>query len=399
MNFKNIKTYVFFIAIFLLLYGFKIIFPEVNFVWKGEAFHSALEAAESFLAFLIAFILLLNRKTKKDMLFFWPAIGFINIGVINFFHSIVAPGNAFVALHSLAFFAGGVFFSLVLFEQFSVKCAQKKFLVPMFVVLAVVLSLLVINSPIKIFTMIDAQGEFTSLAVYFNVAAGVLFLIASLKFLQLFNRYQDSRFLRLVYCSYLFALGGLTFKYSIIWDDKWWLWHGLNGAAFIGMLLLIVEDYFSRNKIAQHLAKFPEENPDPVMRISKEGKIIYANKASDKVLEFWNVKRQQEVQEEIQDEIKRAFSEGKTIIVKETINSQKFSFYFTPVVGADYVNVYGREVTGIYLAQESLKAKVEELEKINKVMVGRELRMKELKREINILYEKLGMPKIEENKE
>ena len=35
------------------------------------------------------------------------------------------------------------------------------------------------------------------------------------------------------------------------------------------------------------LAKFPEENPTPVMRIFKDGKILYNNKASMVLLDSW----------------------------------------------------------------------------------------------------------------
>ncbi|MDZ7762823.1 MAG: hypothetical protein U5K00_00125 [Melioribacteraceae bacterium] len=52
-----------------------------------------------------------------------------------------------------------------------------------------------------------------------------------------------------------------------------------------------------------------------------------------------------------------------------------------------------RDVTERLLAEETLKEKLNELEKFNKVMVGRENKMIELKKEINELCAKLDIPK------
>ena len=37
----------------------------------------------------------------------------------------------------------------------------------------------------------------------------------------------------------------------------------------------------------QSLARFPSENPNPVLRLTQDGKILYANKASSPLLDFW----------------------------------------------------------------------------------------------------------------
>ena len=36
------------------------------------------------------------------------------------------------------------------------------------------------------------------------------------------------------------------------------------------------------------LSRFPAENPNPVMRVDREGKLLYANQASQPILEVWN---------------------------------------------------------------------------------------------------------------
>ena len=38
----------------------------------------------------------------------------------------------------------------------------------------------------------------------------------------------------------------------------------------------------------ENLAKFPSENPNPVLRIAKDGKVLYSNKAGEQLLSKWN---------------------------------------------------------------------------------------------------------------
>ena len=41
------------------------------------------------------------------------------------------------------------------------------------------------------------------------------------------------------------------------------------------------------NMPVNSLGKFPEENPNPVMRLSQQGKLLYCNKASQALLYCW----------------------------------------------------------------------------------------------------------------
>ena len=59
----------------------------------------------------------------------------------------------------------------------------------------------------------------------------------------------------------------------------------------------------------------------------------------------------------------------------------------------DYIEGFIMDITQRKLAETELKQRMEELEKFNRVMVGRENRMIELKRDINELLMKLGQPK------
>jgi hypothetical protein len=59
---------------------------------------------------------------------------------------------------------------------------------------------------------------------------------------------------------------------------------------------------------------------------------------------------------------------------------------------ARQVAIFGYDITERKQAEEALRAKNEELLRFNQAAVGRELRMVELKRQLNELYRQMGKP-------
>ncbi|MCX6266941.1 MAG: hypothetical protein NTW16_06220, partial [Bacteroidetes bacterium] len=69
----------------------------------------------------------------------------------------------------------------------------------------------------------------------------------------------------------------------------------------------------------------------------------------------------------------------------------------TPYLGLnnEWLGVHGvtRDITDRKITEEALKQKAKELERFNSLMIGRELKMIELKKEINELLENDDKPK------
>lgn len=58
-------------------------------------------------------------------------------------------------------------------------------------------------------------------------------------------------------------------------------------------VMAMVRDITERNRAGEEiksLAKFPAENPNPIMRITKDGEIIYANEGSSPLRKTWECK-------------------------------------------------------------------------------------------------------------
>ncbi|MHC4316747.1 MAG: GAF domain-containing protein [Planctomycetota bacterium] len=105
----------------------------------------------------------------------------------------------------------------------------------------------------------------------------------------------------------------------------------------------------------KNLARFPSENPSPVLRISKDGVILYANEASGSLLAEWGCKVGQTAPESWCRTVSDVFASSSYQRVEAEHADRVFAFVVAPVPEADYVNLYGRDITerkGIAARQE-----------------------------------------------
>ncbi len=94
------------------------------------------------------------------------------------------------------------------------------------------------------------------------------------------------------------------------------------------------------------IAKFPEENPYPVLRISQNGTILYANPSTVSLLQDWNCTIGQSAPGFLCQIIADTFH-MKAIKKDIEINHRDriFSFTIVPVADTSYVNLYGVDIT------------------------------------------------------
>lgn len=96
----------------------------------------------------------------------------------------------------------------------------------------------------------------------------------------------------------------------------------------------------------ESLAKFPSENPNPVCRISKDGTLLYSNNACNPFVDELGCAVGQRVPESVHSFITEAFrSKDTRVFDVERKNGQVVSFVVAPILGSDYANLYGLDVT------------------------------------------------------
>jgi len=120
---------------------------------------------------------------------------------------------------------------------------------------------------------------------------------------------------------------------------------GADGQPRTSMLVRDITERKLAEKEILNLSKFPTENPYPVMRLGLDGRILYANKASEVLLNTWDRRVGQVVPEEWREYLVEAFGSGSNKVVEIECSGQIFSCVLAPIQDAGYVNVNGRDIT------------------------------------------------------
>ncbi len=115
----------------------------------------------------------------------------------------------------------------------------------------------------------------------------------------------------------------------------------------------------------QNLTSFPNENPNPIFRISGEGKILYANLASKYILDKWETGVGRVLPEMFSKNISCVFELQKSLEVECRVSGQFYSFVINHVQDKDCVNVYAQNITEKKKAEEALLHAKDEAEKAN----------------------------------
>jgi len=118
-------------------------------------------------------------------------------------------------------------------------------------------------------------------------------------------------------------------------------------------------DVTARKKVEEQierLAKFPDENLNPVLRISKDCTILYANNSSSVVLETWQRKVGQRLPDDCCKRAQEALSSGKVSTFEFTCHDGRvFLVTLAPIVELGYVNAYGLDITERKKAEQKLR--------------------------------------------
>ncbi|MCJ7663974.1 MAG: PAS domain S-box protein, partial [Desulfobacterales bacterium] len=108
-------------------------------------------------------------------------------------------------------------------------------------------------------------------------------------------------------------------------------------------------------KEIQNLAKFPSENPNPVLRIARDGTLLYVNEAGLRQLAELHLQVGQAAPPMLREVVFQAMENGSTQVFDIEHRERVYSFFVGPVVDAGYANLYGRDITERKQAEEALR--------------------------------------------
>jgi two-component system cell cycle sensor histidine kinase/response regulator CckA len=113
----------------------------------------------------------------------------------------------------------------------------------------------------------------------------------------------------------------------------------------------------------ERVARFPAENPNPVLRVSADGRVIYSNKASRPLLEAWGVGEEDRLPGDHCQYVREAMLAGQVRQAEVEAAGRIFALWHTPVPDGDYVNIYGLDITDRRHAEEELAHQHQVLER------------------------------------
>ncbi|MEW5940265.1 MAG: ATP-binding protein [Chloroflexota bacterium] len=113
---------------------------------------------------------------------------------------------------------------------------------------------------------------------------------------------------------------------------------------FVAVFENITERKRDEEKIA-NLARFPMENPNPVLRVEPDGLILFANPASELLLPDWGCRVGNRLPSSVQRLVANAFASRAGATMDVPCGERIFSIFAAPIHEAGYVNLYGRDVT------------------------------------------------------
>lgn len=129
----------------------------------------------------------------------------------------------------------------------------------------------------------------------------------------------------------------------------------------VGLVSDITERKCSEQEI-RDLARFPEENPSPVLRVTGEGLVLYANQPAGTLLAALCPGCGDTVPLDWHGAIRQALREKTTQQFDVSSDGRTYSLTVTPIVDGGHVNIYGSDITDRREAEHRQRLAMRELD-------------------------------------
>jgi PAS domain S-box-containing protein len=111
-----------------------------------------------------------------------------------------------------------------------------------------------------------------------------------------------------------------------------------------------------RSEQLEAMARFPKENPDPVLRVDAKGTILYANSAAEEMLvRPWGTSVARVLPGSLSIRVAAALSEDAPTKMEITAGDRTFLLTLAPFVKAGYANLYAHDITERKRAEDVLR--------------------------------------------
>lgn len=367
--------------------------------WQSSAqLHTVMEAVATFLALLVGVMALVRFYSKKTNIFLLIGTGFLGTGLLDVYHAAVTSSffselfpSTLSSLIPWSWTASRLFLSVSLWlswlgwrrepgqgepsgiNEYSVYLTTGALTVASFLFFAFVplprayYPELFFHRPEDLlpgfFFLLALAGcwrkghwkfDYFEYWMMLSLIVGFLGQVLFMSFSgQLFDPMFDAAHL-LKILSYCFVLTGLLINTYQLFRRAEESTHEI--AATNKALQVEITQHRRAEQEIRALARFPDENPSPVLRATANGAVLYTNKAGLALLKLWKSHSGEVVPDFWRSLIVEAISSGSTKEIDVMCGEIVYYLNFAPIVDAGYVNIYGTDITKRKRAEEKIKA-------------------------------------------
>ena len=133
-----------------------------------------------------------------------------------------------------------------------------------------------------------------------------------------------------------------------------------------------VRDISERKRVAKEsarLARFPAEDPYPVLRVSVQGVLDYANEASECFISTLGAEVGGRINAEWQERIQEVLKGARPEDIQVQVEGRMFSVTLAPVMQQGYVNLYASDITEALHVEDQLR-QAQKMEAIGHLVGG-----------------------------
>ena len=138
-----------------------------------------------------------------------------------------------------------------------------------------------------------------------------------------------------------------------------------NRRLVLNMAIDITERKRMEDKIAQ-LARFPAENPNPVMRLSTDGTVLYANAASGRLLQYLKQQEGKILPDNFDISFAEMLASGKVYLHEISCGETTYALTLAPLPDEGLLNLYALDISTRKQAEQRLAETMENLRVSNR---------------------------------
>jgi len=127
-----------------------------------------------------------------------------------------------------------------------------------------------------------------------------------------------------------------------------------NGMTYV-CTLRDITDRKRAEENAINLARFPSDNPGPVLRVAPGGTLLYVNKAGEALLTEWNRDIGQLVPGNWRRLVAEALESGQRPEMEAVFGDRAFTFVFAPASEGGHVSIYGQDISKLKQTEDALR--------------------------------------------